>query len=231
MTKKILLTLLIALTLVSTNVYAWDDCPTGEVNDPYPGDCKKYIDTDSDGICDHSQPAPEDRISTNTTAPTSTNTETSTPQTDLEHAEAEEDLYSVEIPGSELKLLTIQEVADLWEIPATELLSETIKEFSLIGNYTIKSTIDEIREESKFSPAQIKEVAERIKVAGQTPASDSDKSTLLAKSTNINNQDNLTNSTSNLIDKDTEKLLYGLVLIVIPLVAIIGYSLVKRYKK
>jgi hypothetical protein len=42
-------------------VIAWDDCPFGLEDDPYPGDCARYIDTDGDGICDRSQPAPEDR--------------------------------------------------------------------------------------------------------------------------------------------------------------------------
>ena len=41
----------------------WDDCPFGKVNDTYPGDCSRYIDTDKDGICDHSQPAPNERNS------------------------------------------------------------------------------------------------------------------------------------------------------------------------
>ena len=41
--------------------YAWDDCVFGKVNDQYPGDCPRYIDTDNDNICDHSQPAPENR--------------------------------------------------------------------------------------------------------------------------------------------------------------------------
>jgi len=43
-------------------VYAWDDCPKGLVNDEYPGSCPLYVDTDGNGICDHSEPAPEDRI-------------------------------------------------------------------------------------------------------------------------------------------------------------------------
>jgi len=37
----------------------WDDCPRGEVDCEYPGLCNRYIDTNNDGICDHSQPAPE----------------------------------------------------------------------------------------------------------------------------------------------------------------------------
>lgn len=31
------------------------------MNDAYPGDCRRYIDTDNDGICDHSQLPPEER--------------------------------------------------------------------------------------------------------------------------------------------------------------------------
>jgi hypothetical protein len=39
-------------------VSAWDDCPRDLVNDTYPGACSRYIDTNKDGICDHSQPNP-----------------------------------------------------------------------------------------------------------------------------------------------------------------------------
>lgn len=57
--RLILISLLFIIS--STTAFAWDDCPKGLVDDPYPGECSKYIDTDGDGICDHSQPAPEDR--------------------------------------------------------------------------------------------------------------------------------------------------------------------------
>ena len=60
---KLIITLLVYIFITrSQAVYAWDDCPKGKVNDPYPGDCARYIDTDENGICDHSEPAPEDRI-------------------------------------------------------------------------------------------------------------------------------------------------------------------------
>jgi hypothetical protein len=61
MFKKLLVASIMVLSLSST-VMAWDDCPKGLVDDPYPGECSRYIDTDNDGICDHSQPAPEDRV-------------------------------------------------------------------------------------------------------------------------------------------------------------------------
>jgi len=51
----------ILIAFSSTSIYAWDNCPYGLEDDPYPGECKRYIDTDGDGICDRSQPAPEDR--------------------------------------------------------------------------------------------------------------------------------------------------------------------------
>lgn len=61
--------LIFAFLLSATNnnglvrkVCAWDDCPKEMVNDEYPGSCPRYIDTDENGICDHSEPAPEDRI-------------------------------------------------------------------------------------------------------------------------------------------------------------------------
>ena len=51
----------ILVAFSSISIYAWDNCPFGLEDDPYPGECKRYIDTDGDGICDLSQPAPEDR--------------------------------------------------------------------------------------------------------------------------------------------------------------------------
>jgi len=45
----------------ATIAIAWDDCPFGMENDPYPGSCPRYIDVDGDGICDHSQPPPDER--------------------------------------------------------------------------------------------------------------------------------------------------------------------------
>ncbi|WP_449186399.1 copper amine oxidase N-terminal domain-containing protein [Zhurongbacter thermophilus] len=44
-----------------TSTSGWLDCPFGEHNDHYPGKCRRYIDTDHDGICDHSEAPPEIR--------------------------------------------------------------------------------------------------------------------------------------------------------------------------
>jgi len=61
--KYIALSTIIFILIVfsSISIYAWDNCPYGLEDDPYPGECKRYIDTDGDGICDRSQGAPEDR--------------------------------------------------------------------------------------------------------------------------------------------------------------------------
>ncbi len=58
--KKIIF-ILILLVLISGATLAFEDCPYGEIDCAYPGECGRYIDTDDDGICDKSQPAPEDR--------------------------------------------------------------------------------------------------------------------------------------------------------------------------
>jgi len=73
----ILLIALIVITMTIIPAIAWNDCPKNLTNDPYPGKCNKYIDTDNDGICDHSQPPPEERVTTAST-PGSTPTQAST---------------------------------------------------------------------------------------------------------------------------------------------------------
>ena len=82
---------------------------------------------------------------------------------DHEHSDDHEHDHSVEIEGNEMKLLSVQEVADLWEIDSEVLLQKIIKEFDLKENYTVGSILEDIREEYKFSPAQIKDMAEEIK--------------------------------------------------------------------
>ena len=64
--QKIKLFLIIALSIISifllsANIaMAWDDCPFGFKDETYPGTCWRYVDTNNDGICDHSQSEPVD---------------------------------------------------------------------------------------------------------------------------------------------------------------------------
>jgi len=53
-----LILLIILFIFLIPSVLAWDDCPFGFVDEEYPGYCGRYIDTNNDGICDHSQSEP-----------------------------------------------------------------------------------------------------------------------------------------------------------------------------
>ncbi|MCD4668965.1 MAG: hypothetical protein K8S14_00820 [Actinomycetia bacterium] len=65
--KKIIL-ILILLVLIPAATLAFEDCPYDKADCAFPGECSRYIDADNDGICDKSQPAPEDRSNDTTTA-------------------------------------------------------------------------------------------------------------------------------------------------------------------
>jgi len=58
--KKIIFALIL-LVLISAATLAFEYCPHDEIDCTFPGECSRYIDTDNDGICDYSQPAPENR--------------------------------------------------------------------------------------------------------------------------------------------------------------------------
>ena len=79
------------------------------------------------------------------------------------HDDDDEHDHSVEIEGSEMKSLSVKQVADLWEIDEEVLLSRIIVEFNLKEHYTINTVLEDIREEYAFSPALIKDIAEEIK--------------------------------------------------------------------
>jgi hypothetical protein len=53
-------------------------CPYGMVNDPFPGQCSRYVDIGGDGICDFSQATPVTTTDTSTTTTDGTDTDTST---------------------------------------------------------------------------------------------------------------------------------------------------------
>jgi len=76
--------------------------------------------------------------------------------------------HSVEIEGKEMKSLTIQEIADLWEIDAETFLSMIIEEFDLEINYTVDTVLDAMRAEYPFSPAAIKDIAEELKTGDES---------------------------------------------------------------
>lgn len=71
--------------------------------------------------------------------------------------------YSVEISGQELKTSTIEQIAAQWGIDAQALLNAITKEFGLNGNYNTYNVLEDLRQEYRFTPAQIKTIAEDIK--------------------------------------------------------------------
>jgi hypothetical protein len=57
----------ILLLLLSLPAYAWNDCPFGLIDDPSPGRCRLYIDSNNDRICDRSQKEPEKKADSTAT--------------------------------------------------------------------------------------------------------------------------------------------------------------------
>ncbi len=54
--KNILFGLVMIIAALAAGLPAGaQDCPKGLINDPYPGECGRYADTNNDGYCDHSQ--------------------------------------------------------------------------------------------------------------------------------------------------------------------------------
>ena len=69
------------------------------------------------------------------------------------------------VNGMEMKTMTIADIATLWGVDVGELLEGIKNEFELTQMFDMGSSIDDLREEYRFSPYQIMEIAERIKTA------------------------------------------------------------------
>jgi hypothetical protein len=155
--KKLIfaLAVIVMFSVVSpATALAWDDCPSGEINDSYPGDCNKYIDTDEDGICDHSQPAPEDR--NNIVANVAT---------------TEEEIHDL-ISGQDLKTKTVNEIAQLYKIDQVEFA----KALSDYYKVNIKSTdyFQFLQDNYAVEPSIAKDIAVSIRTKQPMATSESD---------------------------------------------------------
>jgi len=150
----------ISIFMININVSMaqdWNSCPFGLENDPYPGECGRYIDTNQDNICDLSQPKPTDEsYKPNEEIIKNDNSQKNT-------VTSPEEEYSVEIPGSRMKTMTIDEIAQLWDIDATQLLNKLKGDLLLKMDYSINNTVEDLRAEVRFSPSIIKGVAENLK--------------------------------------------------------------------
>lgn len=163
--KKINIFFVFVFLIASLTLYvnvslaqAWDSCPFGLENDPYPGECGRYIDTNNDGICDLSQPEPVNNPSDHSKELVKSDSSQNNAVTSFEEEE-----YSVEISGSRLKTMTITEIAQLWGIDAHQLLNQLKENLRLEMDYTINNTVDDLRAEMRFSPSLLKGVAENLK--------------------------------------------------------------------
>jgi len=145
MLKKTIFILLL-LALIPTSVLAWEDCPIGKTL------CDEefvlFVDTDNDGICDHSQPAPEDRI------------------------RASEENVDNLISGSDLKPKTVSEVAEIYQISANEY-AEKLSEYygsTINPNYSFQLLHDNYGME----PSVVKGIAASIKLGMPIDVSEAD---------------------------------------------------------
>ncbi len=162
----IILIFFLLLNIQSSLAVPWDSCPFGLENDPYPGECGRYIDTNQDGICDLSQPNPANSttgIDQNTVTLNVNDEQTGGSSNSNTYIPPEEEEYSVEISGNQLKVMSINEIAQLWEINANSLLQKLKENLLLVNDYTVNSTINELRAEMHFSPSLVKITAEELK--------------------------------------------------------------------
>ena len=147
MKKLILLFFAIIFLVLPTSAYAqWDDCTKGLENDPYPGSCGRYIDTDGDGICDHSQPAPEDRETT-----TSNNT------SEITNVVGGVDPMEL-ITGEDLKYKTVAEVAQLYQLDLDEFIN-ALKDKTGIKAISANTSFTYLHDNYGLSPNTVKTIA------------------------------------------------------------------------
>jgi len=74
----------------------------------------------------------------------------------------DDECFSVHISGRDMKSSTISEIGALWGIGGNELLEAVEQEFGLTRPYTVDDVLDSLRDEYRFSPAQVKALAEDL---------------------------------------------------------------------
>jgi cation transport ATPase len=152
MRKNIFIILLsLFLILISTASAQWDDCLRGEEGCAYPGDCGAYVDTNKDGICDHSQPEP-------TTSTTTTSISQSTNSTT-----ESEDVHDL-LTGQELKSMTVAEVAEVYDVDKKEF-AEALSDFYGVKISSVQS-FQLLHDNYGVAPSEAKDIVSQLAVAG-----------------------------------------------------------------
>lgn len=136
MKMQILVLILLFISIVTT--FAWDDCPFGVTDSDceFPGACGRYIDTNNNQICDHSEQVPENLK------------ETVSSSGNASYDELVETYVS--LSGKELKTYTIKEICEYYEIKTESLKNKLNIEVD------DSITIDQIRSIYGFSVVDIK---------------------------------------------------------------------------
>lgn len=134
--KKLFLLLLLVILLSYINVAADTDCPLGMVNDTAPGQCVLYNDANANGICDLSEPH-------NCTTETSTNNP--------------EGIY---LSGTQLKSMTVEQVAAAYGIDKDELASEIGKLINI--KVSPSDSLQLLHDNNALGMSSVKEVASLI---------------------------------------------------------------------
>jgi hypothetical protein len=147
--KKIMkimnLLIIIFIFLVNiTSIYAYEDCPYGLKNDPYPGQCGRYTDTDKSGLCDHSEKKPLALDQTQIYSQTEKQKEVEDPN----------DLIS----GEELKTKTVSEVAAIYNIKVDEFISVLKKQLN-IPQISSNDTFQLLHDNYGVKPNIVKKIA------------------------------------------------------------------------
>ncbi len=62
-----------------------------------------------------------------------------------------------------LKNMTIAKIAELWGVDADTLLTKIVETFNLEEDYTLGSTINDLRSEYHFAPYQIREIIDSLR--------------------------------------------------------------------
>lgn len=130
---------LVVIFLFSAGLVRAVDCPHGFVNDPAPGACGLYTDNNNDDICDLSE---IEKIAKTVSI------------------ESSEDLKDL-VTGQELKTMTVQEAADLYEIDSA-LLAEQISD-AINARVEINDSFQLMHDNYGLSPDLVKDMIVAIK--------------------------------------------------------------------
>ncbi len=149
--------LFLLLALAPMAAWAWDDCPLGLVDDPYPGACPRYIDTNGDGICDHSQSEPAPVVPPE---PDVAETSSASPSAVEPQAIDSPDLEGLDVlPSGRFRRLTVKDLEELYRIPY-EALAPLLQENNL--HLSADSALSEVMNLTGWSRRQLIEKLEAL---------------------------------------------------------------------